>query len=278
MKAFVIMSFSSDFDDIYNLGIKESCKKLGIKAVRLDEQIFDEGMLEKIYEEIHSSDLIIAELSNKNSNVFYELGYAHALLKKCILLTQEIDNIPFDLKHKRHIKYKNLTELKPKLNKELSFYKTLIEEDKKIPVSIETNLDGELEITNGTRKDAIVNFGIDIYNRANKPIQNINSIVIHFNTNWEIDFNNERVVGSVSNLENYKWRYYLKPPSSSIAKSGWMPVRLKMKKIIAYAYEEEFKIKTKRYGGKVNIEIITDHETYNIPISIKFSIEEGLPF
>ncbi len=278
MKAFVIMSFSSEFDDIYTMGIKICCKENGFTAIRLDEQIFDEGMLDRIYHEITTADIIIAELSNKNPNVFYELGFAHALNKKCILLTQEIDNIPFDLKHKRHIKYKNLIELVPKLKNELLFFKSLIEEDKKLPVAIETTLDGELEIINGARKDAVVDFSIDIFNKSNKPIQNINSIVIHLNTNWEIKYNNDRLIATDSNLENFKWRYYLKPPSSSIAKNGWMPIRLKMSKILAYKFENDFKIKTKRYTGEVNIEIITDHETYQIPIEVKFSIEEGLPF
>lgn len=67
MKAFVIMSFSQKFDDIYNLGIKISCNNYNIEAIRLDEQIFDEGMLERIYQDIQKSDLIIAELSDKKS-------------------------------------------------------------------------------------------------------------------------------------------------------------------------------------------------------------------
>lgn len=105
MKAFVIMPFSSEFDDVFKLGIKETSKENGVDAFRIDEELFDEGILEKIYSEIEKADFLIADLSNKNPNVFYELGYAHAIGKLCILITKSAENIPFDLKHKRHIVY-----------------------------------------------------------------------------------------------------------------------------------------------------------------------------
>lgn len=94
MKAFVIMPFSEEFDDIYQIGIKETAKNEKVTAYRLDEELFNEGMLEKIYKEIENSDFIIADLSNKNANVFYELGFAHAIGKLTILLTQNADDIP----------------------------------------------------------------------------------------------------------------------------------------------------------------------------------------
>lgn len=103
--AFVLMPFSGEFDDIYKLGIKETASKHGIRAERVDEQIFSEGILDRIYRQIDGADLIIADMTGQNANVFYEVGYAHAKQKICILLTQDSDDIPFDLKHKRHIVY-----------------------------------------------------------------------------------------------------------------------------------------------------------------------------
>ena len=100
---FVLMPFSSEFDDIYKLGIKETSKSCGVRAERLDEQLFGEGMLDRIYRQIDVADFVIADLSERNPNVFYELGYAHAKDKICILLTKDTADIPFDLKHKRHI-------------------------------------------------------------------------------------------------------------------------------------------------------------------------------
>lgn len=121
---FVLMPFNEDFDDIYKLGIKEAAKEVGAYAERVDEQIFNEGILERIFNQISKADVIVADMTGRNPNVFYEVGYAHALGKVVLLLTQKADDIPFDLKHKQHIIYGNggskiqslRSELTPRLN------------------------------------------------------------------------------------------------------------------------------------------------------------------
>lgn len=104
---FVLMPFSDDFSDYYESGIKEACKAVGVHCERVDEQRFDETILERIYNQIQKADVIVADMSGKNPNVFYEVGYAHSLHKRVILLTQSANDIPFDLKHHRHIVYGN---------------------------------------------------------------------------------------------------------------------------------------------------------------------------
>ncbi len=103
--AFVLMPFESDFDDVYLLGIKPACETAGAYAERVDEQIFQESILERIYNQITKADLIISDMTGRNPNVFYETGYAHALGKRVILLTRDASDIPFDLKHYPHIVY-----------------------------------------------------------------------------------------------------------------------------------------------------------------------------
>ncbi len=72
-------------------------------------------MLDRIYNEIAKADLMVADLTCRNPNVFYETGYAHALGKRVILLTKNADDIPFDLKHHFHIVYGDISNLKEKL-------------------------------------------------------------------------------------------------------------------------------------------------------------------
>ncbi len=56
---------------------------------------------------------------------FYELGYAHAREKICILLTKEPTDIPFDPKHKRHIVYgDSISFLKSELVKNIAWAKS----------------------------------------------------------------------------------------------------------------------------------------------------------
>ncbi len=114
---FVLMPFAKEFDDVYQLGIKVACEEAGAYAERLDEQLFAESMLQRIYNQIAKADVVVADMTNRNPNVFYEVGYAHALGKVVILLTQEDGDIPFDLKHYRHIVYENVTRLLPELEK-----------------------------------------------------------------------------------------------------------------------------------------------------------------
>jgi nucleoside 2-deoxyribosyltransferase len=127
MFAFVLMPFDAAFD-IYKLGIKETAEKLGIRAERVDEQIFHkENILERIYGQIDAADFIIADLTGRNPNVFYETGYAHAKGKLCLLLTSKADDIPFDLKHHRHLIYgDSIQNLRQALEKDLDWLKSEI--------------------------------------------------------------------------------------------------------------------------------------------------------
>ena len=68
--AFVLMPFDSTFDDIYRFGIKETASSLGIVAERVNEQIYQEGILERIYRQIETADIVIADMTGKNPNVF----------------------------------------------------------------------------------------------------------------------------------------------------------------------------------------------------------------
>jgi len=117
------MPFDKAFDDVYQIGIKESCREVGVYCERVDEQIFHERILDRIYNQIAKADCIIADMTGRNPNVFYEVGYAHALGKPTILLTQRADDIPFDLKHFPHIVYEaRLVELREQLSRRVRWF------------------------------------------------------------------------------------------------------------------------------------------------------------
>jgi|GluameStandDraft_1065615.scaffolds.fasta_scaffold01814_14 hypothetical protein len=121
---FVLMPFSEDFNDVYQLGIKTACQSEKVYCERVDEQYYEGSMLDRIYNQIQHADYIVADMSTKNPNVFYEVGFAHALQKKVILITQEENDIPFDLKHFYHIIYsKNrLSALNEKIRARIDWY------------------------------------------------------------------------------------------------------------------------------------------------------------
>lgn len=117
---FVLMPFSADFDDIYRFGIKPACDEAGAYAERVDEQIFHESILQRVYNQIAKADLVVADMTGRNPNVFYEVGYSHALGKPTVLLTKSTDDIPFDLKHYPHIVYGgSISRLKDELQRRI---------------------------------------------------------------------------------------------------------------------------------------------------------------
>lgn len=120
---FVLMPFAPEFDDVYELGIKAACTGSGMHCERVDEQIFEGTILERIYNQIAKADVIVADMTGRNPNVFYETGYAHALGKRVVLLTQTPDDIPFDMKHYPHIIYeRRITNLKQQLERRLAWF------------------------------------------------------------------------------------------------------------------------------------------------------------
>jgi len=117
------MPFEASFNDVYKLGIRPAAESAGAYCERIDEQIFAESILARIYNQIAKADLIVADMTGRNPNVFYEVGYAHAIGKTVILLTKNADDIPFDLKHYPHIVYQgSIVDLKESLQKRISHH------------------------------------------------------------------------------------------------------------------------------------------------------------
>ena len=143
--AFVLMPFDKAFDEVYKEGIKPACKAAGVHCERVDEQFFEETILQRIYDQITVADLIISDMTGRNANVFYETGYAHALGKKVILLTGKIDDIPFDLKHHQHIVYEgNIPLLRQLLRRRVSWYSKQIDASVSEPASkLELYIEGQ---------------------------------------------------------------------------------------------------------------------------------------
>ena len=92
---FVIMPFDKAFDDIYEFGIKGAAADASAYAERTSEQMFDDSILDRVVNQISKADVIVADMTGRNPNVYYEVGYAHALDKVTILITQSTKDIPF---------------------------------------------------------------------------------------------------------------------------------------------------------------------------------------
>ena len=140
---FVLMPFSKDFEDAYELAIRPACAAAGAYAERVDQQIFAGSIMDRVYNQIAKADIVIGDMSDRNPNVFYEIGYAHALAKTTILVTKNEDDIPFDLRQYQHVIYGGrLAYLKAELERHVRWHVENPNVAATVPEELEVRLNG----------------------------------------------------------------------------------------------------------------------------------------
>jgi hypothetical protein len=102
---FVMMPFGQWFDRYYQEIYIPAIKDAGFEPVRADELFSSGSVVEQIWEQIEKAKVLLADLTDRNPNVFYELGLAHAAKKPVIFAAAHLEDIPFDLRHLRVIVY-----------------------------------------------------------------------------------------------------------------------------------------------------------------------------
>ena len=105
-RCFILMPINDHFDNIYG-NLKKTLHDNGYICNRADEILGSKPIMNKILNEILRSQFIIADLTAQNPNVFYELGVAHTFkdAQNIILITQKVEDIPFDIRHINNIVY-----------------------------------------------------------------------------------------------------------------------------------------------------------------------------
>ena len=103
---FVMQPFGGHLGGYYESIFKPAIEQAGLAPVRADADIFGTGkIMDQVWRGIRNATVLVAELTSKNPNVFYELGLAHALEKPVVLVSSNTDDVPFDLQHIRVILY-----------------------------------------------------------------------------------------------------------------------------------------------------------------------------
>jgi hypothetical protein len=116
----------SKFKEVLEYVIKPGIKASGynLQVLRADDIDRAGSFIKDILDSIYNSHVVIADLSEQNPNVFYELGVRHALSPRTILIAQSIDDIPSDLREYRTIVYdtsaKGAADFSKRLKKFLS--------------------------------------------------------------------------------------------------------------------------------------------------------------
>jgi hypothetical protein len=121
MNVFVIMPYRDAFRNTYQNVIKPVIEGNGLTSVLAEDDTRPGRVDEQIIDSINDSKLCVADLTESNPNVMYEIAYAHSLKKPVVLITKgELKDVPFDIRQYRTIKYEESEEgyrvLKERLN------------------------------------------------------------------------------------------------------------------------------------------------------------------
>jgi hypothetical protein len=122
-KIFIVMQFSKEYNELYEDVLRPVAENYGFECVRADEFYTSTPILKDIIESIVQSSAVIAEITPDNPNVFYEIGYSHAIGKPTILLCdRKREKLPFDLSSFRTLFYENTIAGKKKVEDSLKKY------------------------------------------------------------------------------------------------------------------------------------------------------------
>jgi hypothetical protein len=116
---FVAMPFAENMTDVYEFGIYEPAKECDFLCERADQAAFTGEIMEWVKSRIESAAIVIAELTGANPNVFLEVGYAWGKGRPTVLLVREEEELRFDVRGHRCLKYRTIKQLSEILAKEL---------------------------------------------------------------------------------------------------------------------------------------------------------------
>jgi len=114
---FAIESLNVVYEDFVRPALTKRCKL----AVERGDDVFGSNVImDDIVARIAQADVVIADLTGRNANVCYEAGIAHAMQKQVLLMAQSLDDVPFDLRHRRVLLYQYSPRGCKKLERELA--------------------------------------------------------------------------------------------------------------------------------------------------------------
>ena len=102
----VMMPFNAAFVPVY-AAIQAAGVACDLVTRRADEIWEAPGIIQDVVSLIDRGRIVVCDLTDRNPNVFYEAGIGHTLGREVIIITQTEHDVPFDLRHLRHIRYSN---------------------------------------------------------------------------------------------------------------------------------------------------------------------------
>jgi hypothetical protein len=116
---FVAMPFIKEMDDVFHYGIHGAVKSAGFLCERADLSAFTGDILQWVKNKIAGSTIVVADLSHANPNVYLEVGYAWGCNIPTILIVRDSDELKFDVRGHKCLRYDSIRTLEDNLRNEL---------------------------------------------------------------------------------------------------------------------------------------------------------------
>lgn len=100
----VMTPFASQFEPVFQ-AITGAAFMSGFNTLRAKDIWEHSTVIQDVFNLIFRAKIVVCDFTGKNPNVFYEAGIAHTLGKHVVPITQNPDDIPFDLRHHRYLSY-----------------------------------------------------------------------------------------------------------------------------------------------------------------------------
>jgi hypothetical protein len=102
----VMMPFEGSLRGVFD-AIRAAAAAQGMTCQRADDIWIHSAVIQEVFSLLYRSFIVVCDFTGRNPNVFYEAGIAHTLGKHVIPITQSAEDIPFDLRHHRYLRYLN---------------------------------------------------------------------------------------------------------------------------------------------------------------------------
>lgn len=118
-RVFVAIPLAPEMEDVFYYGIQNPVRALGYICERVDQEAFTGDILQQVRMRIENAEIVIADLTGANANVYLEVGYAWGKARPTVLLANKKDELRFDVSGQRCLKYQSIKDLETLLTQEL---------------------------------------------------------------------------------------------------------------------------------------------------------------
>ncbi|MCP5103989.1 MAG: hypothetical protein GY950_11450 [bacterium] len=225
---FVIMPFDHKYDETYDI-VKSAGKIAGFHTERADETYTPGKIPDRIQNFLDSASVLVAEISENNPNVYYELGHAHASKKPVVLIRKKDTKIPFDIQHWNQIPYEDLSDMGSELAKVLRNLKKNLKPPAKpskklLPKDLEV---GQLALKCGMISPSLLEKRLEELNSGNCPYDSLSQLLLAMG---DIDKVKEEVLSQAQ-----KWvGEYFDSVSRSLNENVWIKQLHRQVKLITW--------------------------------------------